>query len=58
VHAHSSCLALFRVPFSLPERLVRGWPILFGELLSRDFVEHGAPLTFYVPLTTSFRQEQ
>lgn len=26
----------------------RGWQILFGELPSRDFVDHGAPLTFYL----------
>jgi hypothetical protein len=28
--------------------LVRGWQILFGELPTRDFVDHGAPLYFYV----------
>jgi hypothetical protein len=28
--------------------LVRGWQILFGDLPVRDFVDHGAPLYFYV----------
>lgn len=28
--------------------LVRGWQILFGELPVRDFVDHGAPLHFYL----------
>lgn len=28
--------------------LVRGWQILYGELPARDFVDHGAPLYFYV----------
>lgn len=28
--------------------LVRGWQILLGELPVRDFVDHGAPLYFYV----------
>ncbi|MGE0592571.1 MAG: hypothetical protein AB7G23_10220 [Vicinamibacterales bacterium] len=28
--------------------LVRGWQILFGELPVRDFVDHGAPLFYYV----------
>jgi hypothetical protein len=28
--------------------LIRGWQILFGELPVRDFVDHGAPLYFYV----------
>jgi len=28
--------------------LLRGWQILFGELPVRDFVDHGAPLYFYV----------
>jgi hypothetical protein len=28
--------------------VVRGWQILFGELPVRDFVDHGAPLHFYV----------
>jgi hypothetical protein len=28
--------------------LVRGWQILFGELPVRDFVDHGAPLSYYV----------
>jgi len=28
--------------------LVRGWQILLGELPARDFVDHGAPLYFYV----------
>ena len=28
--------------------LVRGWQILFGELPVRDFVDHGAPLYYYV----------
>jgi hypothetical protein len=27
--------------------VVRGWQILFGELPVRDFVDHGAPLTYY-----------
>jgi hypothetical protein len=28
--------------------VVRGWQILFGDLPVRDFVDHGAPLYFYV----------
>jgi hypothetical protein len=28
--------------------VVRGWQILFGELPVRDFVDHGAPLHYYV----------
>ena len=28
--------------------LLRGWQILLGELPVRDFVDHGAPLYFYV----------
>ena len=28
--------------------VVRGWQILFGELPVRDFVDHGAPLYYYV----------
>jgi hypothetical protein len=28
--------------------LVRGWQILFGELPARDFVDHGAPLFYYI----------
>jgi hypothetical protein len=28
--------------------IVRGWQILFGELPVRDFVDHGAPLYYYV----------
>ncbi|MEW5984318.1 MAG: hypothetical protein AB1806_18350 [Acidobacteriota bacterium] len=28
--------------------LVRGWQILFGDLPVRDFVDHGAPLFYYV----------
>jgi hypothetical protein len=28
--------------------LVRGWQILLGELPVRDFIDHGAPLYFYV----------
>jgi hypothetical protein len=28
--------------------LVRGWQILYGELPVRDFVDHGAPLYYYV----------
>ena len=28
--------------------LVRGWQILFGELPVRDFVDHGAPLFYYL----------
>jgi hypothetical protein len=28
--------------------VVRGWQILFGDLPVRDFVDHGAPLHFYV----------
>jgi hypothetical protein len=28
--------------------LVRGWQILFGDLPVRDFVDHGAPLYFYL----------
>jgi hypothetical protein len=28
--------------------LIRGWQILLGELPVRDFVDHGAPLYFYV----------
>ena len=28
--------------------LVRGWQILFGDLPVRDFVDHGAPLYYYV----------
>jgi hypothetical protein len=28
--------------------LVRGWQMLFGELPVRDFVDHGAPLYYYV----------
>lgn len=28
--------------------LVRGWQILFGELPVRDFVDHGAPLYYYM----------
>jgi hypothetical protein len=27
---------------------VRGWQILFGELPSRDFVDHGAPLHWFL----------
>ncbi|MGH9202620.1 MAG: hypothetical protein ACRD2A_15455, partial [Vicinamibacterales bacterium] len=28
--------------------LTRGWQILFGDLPVRDFVDHGAPLYYYV----------
>jgi hypothetical protein len=28
--------------------LVRGWQLLFGDLPVRDFVDHGAPLFYYV----------
>ena len=28
--------------------LIRGWQILFGDLPVRDFVDHGAPLYYYV----------
>jgi hypothetical protein len=28
--------------------VIRGWQILYGELPVRDFVDHGAPLYFYV----------
>jgi hypothetical protein len=28
--------------------LIRGWQILFGDLPVRDFVDHGAPLFYYV----------
>jgi hypothetical protein len=28
--------------------LVRGWQLLFGDLPVRDFVDHGAPLYYYV----------
>jgi hypothetical protein len=28
--------------------LVRGWQILFGDMPVRDFVDHGAPLYYYV----------
>lgn len=28
--------------------LIRGWQILFGDLPARDFVDHGAPLYYYV----------
>ena len=28
--------------------VVRGWQILFGDLPVRDFVDHGAPLFYYV----------
>src|SRR5262249_30580609 len=28
--------------------LVRGWQILFGDIPVRDFVDHGAPLYYYV----------
>ncbi len=28
--------------------VVRGWQILFGDLPVRDFVDHGAPLYYYV----------
>jgi hypothetical protein len=28
--------------------LVRGWQILFGDIPVRDFVDHGAPLFYYV----------
>lgn len=28
--------------------LVRGWQILFGDLPVRDFVDHGAPLVYYI----------
>jgi hypothetical protein len=28
--------------------LVRGWQILFGDLPVRDFVDHGAPLYYYI----------
>lgn len=28
--------------------LVRGWQILYGELPVRDFVDHGAPLYYYI----------
>jgi hypothetical protein len=28
--------------------LVRGWQILFGDLPVRDFVDHGAPLFYYI----------
>ncbi|MBI4486249.1 MAG: hypothetical protein HY655_09585, partial [Acidobacteria bacterium] len=28
--------------------VVRGWQILYGDLPVRDFVDHGAPLHFYV----------
>lgn len=28
--------------------IVRGWQILFGDLPVRDFVDHGAPLHYYV----------
>src|SRR6185503_10733596 len=28
--------------------LIRGWQLLFGDLPVRDFVDHGAPLYYYV----------
>ena len=28
--------------------VVRGWQILFGDLPVRDFVDHGAPLYYYL----------
>jgi hypothetical protein len=28
--------------------VIRGWQILFGDLPVRDFVDHGAPLYYYV----------
>ena len=28
--------------------LIRGWQILFGDLPVRDFVDHGAPLYYYI----------
>ena len=28
--------------------VVRGWQILFGDLPVRDFVDHGAPLYYYI----------
>src|SRR5687767_9155351 len=28
--------------------VVRGWQILYGEVPVRDFVDHGAPLYFYI----------
>jgi hypothetical protein len=28
--------------------VVRGWQILFGDIPVRDFVDHGAPLYYYV----------
>jgi hypothetical protein len=28
--------------------LIRGWQILFGDLPVRDFVDHGAPLFYYI----------
>src|SRR5690349_12072770 len=28
--------------------LTRGWQILFGDLPVRDFVDHGAPLYYYI----------
>ena len=34
--------------------LVRGWQILLGELPVRDFVDHGAPLYFYVSAAVQF----
>jgi hypothetical protein len=34
--------------------VVRGWQILFGELPVRDFVDHGAPLYYYVAAAVQF----
>src|SRR5262245_7533536 len=31
--------------------VVRGWQILFGDLPVRDFVDHGAPLYYYIAYT-------
>jgi hypothetical protein len=35
--------------------LVRGWQILYGELPVRDFVDHGAPLYYYVSAGVQWR---
>lgn len=34
--------------------VVRGWQILYGDLPVRDFVDHGAPLHFYVAAAVQF----
>ena len=34
--------------------VVRGWQILFGDVPVRDFVDHGAPLYYYVAATVQW----